>query len=85
VRPREETIEFRAGRLPQNLTFVPYGKERVKEWDARPQKLPGDQNGFGLKAFSSESLIGMQAGSRPEACELRTLEAALIQSEQNRP
>jgi hypothetical protein len=26
ARPREETIEFRAGRLPQNLTFVPYGK-----------------------------------------------------------
>src|SRR3982074_2856781 len=24
--PREETIEFRAGRLPQALTFVCYGK-----------------------------------------------------------
>ena len=26
ARPREETIEFRAGRLPQNLTFSRYGK-----------------------------------------------------------
>src|ERR1700738_37835 len=31
ARPIIETIEFRAGRLPQTPTFSCYGKERVKE------------------------------------------------------
>jgi hypothetical protein len=33
--PGEETIEFRAGRLPLKWTFSCYGKEPVKEWDRR--------------------------------------------------
>src|ERR1700738_2540506 len=37
--PGEETIEFRAGRLPLASTFSCYGKEPVKEWDRRAQKL----------------------------------------------
>src|SRR5205823_2116773 len=40
ARPTDETIEFRAGRLPQLLTFPCYGKERVKESVRRARKLP---------------------------------------------
>src|SRR5207237_7254000 len=41
ARPREETIEFRAGRLPLAPTFSCYGKELVKELGRAPLKLPG--------------------------------------------
>jgi hypothetical protein len=34
--PDQETIEFRAGRLPLASTFSCYGKQRVKEWAAGP-------------------------------------------------
>src|SRR5437867_4373430 len=56
ARPTEETIEFSRGSPASELTFSRYGKERVKEWDGRPQKLPAGQIGFGFKAFSGESL-----------------------------
>src|SRR5947209_1376590 len=39
ARPTDETIEFRAGRLPQFLTFPCYGKERVKESSRGARKL----------------------------------------------
>src|SRR5581483_7311307 len=39
ARPETETIQFRAGRLPQLPTFSGYGKYRVKEWARRPLKL----------------------------------------------
>src|SRR5437773_9472308 len=56
ARPTEETIEFSRGSPASELTFSRYGKERVKGWDGRPQKLPAGQIGFGFKAFSGESL-----------------------------
>src|SRR6201996_1184837 len=40
ARPERETIQFRAGRLPQLPTFSRYGKYRVKERALRPLKLP---------------------------------------------
>src|ERR1700744_270235 len=36
ARPERETIQFRAGRLPQTSTFSRQGKYRFKEWDRRP-------------------------------------------------
>jgi hypothetical protein len=70
ARPTEETIEFSRGSPASELTFSRYGKERVKEWNARPQKLLGDQIGVGFKAFSSEVLprtrSAVEAGSRQE-------------------
>jgi hypothetical protein len=51
--------------------------------DGRPQKLPGDQIGFGFKAFSSESLprtrSALEAGSREENASEQ--ESIFIQSE----
>src|SRR3981081_4250005 len=41
ARPTEETIEFLRSSPASELTFSRYGKERVKECDGRPQKLPG--------------------------------------------
>jgi hypothetical protein len=47
ARPTEETIVFPRGSPASEPTFSRYGKERVKERDGRPQKLPGRQIGCG--------------------------------------
>src|SRR5579871_4654867 len=49
ARPERETIQFRAGRLPQLPTFSGYGKYRVKEWNWGPLKLRQrtEKRGFG--------------------------------------
>src|SRR5258708_33089346 len=44
ARPREETIELRAGRLPLASTFSCYGKQRVKESGGRARKLRSERN-----------------------------------------
>src|SRR5258708_23810183 len=44
ARPREETIELRAGRLPLASTFSCYGKQPVKESSSRVRKLPSERN-----------------------------------------
>src|SRR5438093_3980129 len=58
ARPTEETILFPRRSPASELTFVPYGKERVKEWDARPQKLPGRQIGCGRSDSIGNAIAG---------------------------
>src|SRR5437879_7648650 len=59
ARPTEETIEFLRSSPASELTFSRYGKERVKECDGRPQKLPGAKSALDLKRFSAKACPGL--------------------------
>ena len=53
ARPLEETIEFRAGRLPLGSTFSCYGKQRVKEFGRPAQSCRHLRNSTCLAARSA--------------------------------
>src|SRR5439155_21749237 len=72
ARPTEETIVFPRRSPASELTFVRYGKERVKEWNGRPQKLPGVKSANGR----SDSLQDATAGAQTQNIENNPMQSS---------